>query len=130
MKYLITFLLLISSLYAEYNLKPYTQIKGKNIPIVDIRTVGEWKEVGIIKGAITIEFFNEQAQYDIPAFLKILNAKVDTTKPFALICHTGSRTQMVAQFLSDQLKYNVIDVKGGMDQAAQQHAVIVPYTGN
>ena len=129
MKYLISLLLLLSSLlHAEYNLQPYSNELTKNhTPIVDIRTVGEWKETGIIKGAIPIQFFNERGQYDIPAFLKALNASVDTTKPFALICHTGSRTKMVSQFLSDELKYNVIDIQGGMEEAVKHHAPIVPY---
>jgi len=129
MKYLISLLLLLSSLlHAEYNLQPYSKALIQNhTPIVDIRTVGEWKESGIIKGAIPIEFFNEHGQYDIPAFLKALNASVDTSKPFALICHTGSRTKMVAQFLSDELKYSVIDIEGGMEKASKLHAPIVPY---
>jgi len=132
MKYLITFLLLLSPLlHAEYKLQPFSEsLIQKHIPIVDIRTVGEWKESGIIKGAIPIQFFNEKGQYNIPEFLKALNAHVDTKKPFALICHTGSRTKMVAQFLSDELKYNVIDIQGGMEAASKQHAPIVPYKGN
>jgi len=129
MKYLITLLLLLAPLLqAEYTLAPYSKsLTQKKVPIVDIRTVGEWKESGIIKGAIPIQFFNERGQYDIPAFLKVLNASVDTSKPFALICHTGSRTKMVAQFLSDELKYNVIDIEGGMEQATKLHAPIIPY---
>ncbi len=129
MKYLITLLLLLAPLLqAEYSLEPYSKsLAQKKVPIVDIRTVGEWKESGIIKGAIPIQFFNEQGKYDIPAFLKALNASVDTTKPFALICHTGSRTKMVAQFLSDELKYKVIDIQGGMAEASKRHAPIVPY---
>ena len=125
---IITMLLLTPFLHAEYKLEPYSQtLQKEHIPIVDIRTEGEWKESGVIKGAIPIQFFNERGQYDIPAFLKALNAHVDTKKPFALICHTGSRTKMVAQFLSDELKYNVIDIQGGMEAATKAHAPIVPY---
>ena len=129
MKYLIVLLLLLSPLLqAEYHLEPYSKsLMTKKVPIVDIRTAGEWKESGVIKGAITIEFFTEKGSYDIPKFLKALNAQVDTSKPFALICHTGSRTKMVSTFLSDELKYNVIDIEGGMEQASKLHAAIVPY---
>ncbi len=129
MKRLIVLLLLLTPfLHAEYKLEPYSKtLQNQHIPIVDIRTVGEWKESGLIKGAIPIQFFNEHGQYNIPEFLKALNASVDTSKPFALICHTGSRTKMVAQFLSDELKYNVIDIQGGMEAATKAHAPIVPY---
>lgn len=101
----------MAELKNEYLTKKFLD---SNIPIVDIRTVGEWKETGILKDTIPIEFFTEQGQYNIPLFLKELNNKVDTTKPFALICRTGSRTQMVATFLSDTYNYKVTNVTGGI----------------
>lgn len=114
-KIILTLLVLISSLFAELKNEYLTQkLLDSKIPIVDIRTVGEWKETGILKGAIAIEFFNEQGQYNIPAFLTTLNAKIDTKKPFALICRTGSRTKMVATFLSDTYNYKVTNVTGGI----------------
>ncbi len=129
MKYLITLLLFLSPfLHAEYKVQPFAQeMLAKQLPIVDIRTVDEWKETGLVKGSIPIQFFDERAQYDIPAFLKELNEKVDTSKEFALICRTGSRTSMVGKFLSDQLKYKVIDIQGGIMDAYKLHAPIVPY---
>ena len=112
---IVILLLLTSSLFAELKNEYLTQkFLDSNTPTVDIRTVGEWKETGILKGSIPIEFFNEQGQYNIPNFLAQLNAKVDTTKPFALICRTGSRTQMVATFLSDTYNYKVTNVTGGI----------------
>jgi len=114
-KIILTLLILTSSLLAELKNEYLTQkFLDSNTPTVDIRTVGEWKETGILKGSIPIEFFNEQGQYNIPNFLAQLNAKVDTTKPFALICRTGSRTQMVATFLSDTYNYKVTNITGGI----------------
>jgi rhodanese-related sulfurtransferase len=72
-------------------------------------------------------FFNEQGGYDIKGFLKELNAKVDTKKPFALICRTGSRTTMLSGFLSNELHYDVINLKGGMMKAMKLNLPIVPY---
>ncbi len=131
MKYLFILLLILSPLlHAEYKLEPFSkELIEKKVPIVDIRTPSEWKETGLVKGSIPIQFFNEQGQYDIPAFLKELNEKVDTSKEFALICRTGSRTQMVGMFLSDKLNYKVIDIKDGIVHAYKLHAPIVPYKG-
>ncbi len=131
MKYLFVLLLILSPLlHAEYKLEPFSkELIEKKVPIVDIRTPGEWKETGLVKGSIPIQFFNELGQYDIPAFLKELNEKVDTSKEFALICRTGSRTQMVGMFLSDKLNYKVIDIKDGIVHAYKLHAPIVPYKG-
>jgi len=109
------FLILSVSLFAdlknEYPTQSFFQTKT---PIIDIRTPAEWKETGIIKGAIPIMFFDEQGHYNTRAFLKALHAKVDITKPFALICRTGHRTSIVAPWLAKELHYKVINLKGGM----------------
>jgi len=107
--------ILLSSLYAELLNKPLSQkLLDSNIPIVDIRTPGEWSETGIVKNSIPIMFFDEQGGYDVQKFLTTLNKKVDTKKPFALICRTGSRTKVVSDFLSKQLHYKVTNIVGGI----------------
>ena len=132
MKHVFALLLLVSSLlHAEYKKAPFsTELITHKVPIVDIRTAPEWEETGVVKGTIAITFFNELGQYDIPAFLKELNAKVDTSKEFALICRTGSRTGMVGTFLSDKLNYKVLDIQGGIVDARTRKAPIVSYKGN
>jgi len=118
----ITILLAILSvsLFAELKNTYITQeILNSDLPIVDVRTPGEWKETGLLKGAIPIMFFNEQGKYNINAFLKELNEKVDTTKPFAIICHTGSRTSMIAPWMSKELHYKVVNLQGGMEYATK-----------
>jgi len=128
-KIFLSLLLLSVALFAELTNKyPTKEFIQTHTPIVDIRTTGEWRETGILEGAIPIMFFNERGGYDIQGFLKELNAKVDTTKPFAIICHTGSRTSMLAPFLSKELKYNVINLKGGMEYATKaSHLKTVTY---
>ncbi len=131
MRHLIAFMLIMTTLLqAEIITTPISQeLLAKKVPLVDIRTAGEWKETGIVKGAIPITFFNEQGQYDLDKFLAELNAKVDTKKEFALICRSGSRTNMVGKFLSDKLGYKVIDIQGGMLDARHRNVAIVPYKG-
>ena len=114
----IIFALMITglSLFAQMtNQYPTKELLKKNIPIVDIRTKGEWKETGILQGAIPITFWDAKGHYDAHKFLNKLNKKVDTTKPFALICHTGSRTSVVAPWLSKKFGYKVINLQGGME---------------
>jgi len=121
LKKIILLLTLLSvTLFGEMKNAYMTQeILNSKLPIVDIRTVGEWKESGLLKGAIPIEFFNEKGDYNINKFLKELNSKVDTTKTFAIICHTGSRTSMIAPWMSKELNYSVINLQGGMDYATK-----------
>jgi len=127
-KIIFTLLLLISSLYAELKNEYLSQsILDSKIPIVDIRTPPEWVETGIIKDSIPIMFFNEQGGYDINGFLTELNKKVDTTKPFALICRTGSRTKIVSAFLSTKLNYKVTNIAGGIMYPKMKSPPFVSY---
>lgn len=127
-KILLSFILLSTTLLATItNEYPSQKILDSNIPIVDIRTPSEWKETGIVKGAITIMFFDETGAYDVQKFLNELNQKVDTKKPFALICRTGSRTMIISDFLSKQLGYDVINFLGGMVFLKAKNLPVVPY---
>ena len=119
-KIFLTLLLLSLSLFADVKSSYLTQqILDSELPIVDVRTPPEWRETGLVKGAIPIMFFNQQGQPQINAFLKELNEKVDTTQPFAIICHTGSRTSVIAPWLAENFNYKVINLLGGMDYATQ-----------
>ena len=127
-KIFLTLLIVSTALFSELtNQYPTQKLVDSNLPIVDIRTQPEWLETGILKDAIPIMFFNERGEYNIQKFLTELNSKVDTTKQFAVICRTASRTKIVSDFLSKQMKYNVIDLEGGMVYAKKKNLTIVPY---
>jgi rhodanese-related sulfurtransferase len=114
-KILFGLLLFATSLFAELqNVWVTKDFLNKNIKIIDIRTPAEWRETGIVKGSIPIMFFDEQGNYDVPKFLKALNKVVKKDEQFALICRVGSRTGMVSEFLSKDMGYKVINLKGGM----------------
>jgi len=122
-------MLLSVSLFAELNNQYISkEFMKKDIPIIDVRTPMEWRETGLLKGAIPIMFFDQRGNYDARKFLQELNKKVDTKKPFALICHTGSRTSMIAPWLSKEFNYHVINLQGGMEYATKGiHLKTVPY---
>ena len=127
-KKILLLLILAASLFAQLtNEYPSQKILNNHTPIVDIRTSSEWRESGLLKGAIPITFFDEKGAYNVDKFLKELNTKVDTKKPFALICHTGSRTKMVSQFLSVKLHYKVINLLGGMMYVKGKGLPTTPY---
>jgi len=120
--------LLLGMLHAEVINEPAGKaLLAKHIPIVDIRTPGEWKETGLLEGSIPIMFFDEKGGYNVDRFMQELNAKVDTSKPFALICRTGSRTSMLAPFLSQTFGYTVYNLRGGILYAARAGLPLVPY---
>lgn len=126
-KTVLLFLLLIGMLHAQVINQPASrELLEKHIPIVDIRTPGEWKETGLLKGSIPIMFFDERGGYTVDRFMQELNARVDTKKPFAIICRTGSRTSMLAPFLSQTFGYTVYNLQGGILYAARLGLPIEP----
>ena len=121
-------LLLGTSLFAELeNIWVTADFLKKDIKIIDIRTPGEWRQTGIVKGAYTIMFFDEKGNYDVDKFLKTLNNIVKKDEQFALICRTGSRTADIAKFLSSQHGYKVINLGGGMMKLMQEGHKPVKY---
>jgi rhodanese-related sulfurtransferase len=130
-KIFLSVLILSASLFASIkNQEASYELLDSNIPIVDIRTPGEWRETGLLKGSIPIMLFDEKGNYDLKDFLAKLNGSIDTKKPFALICRTGSRTKILAQFLSQKLGYDVINIKSGIVYAKYVKLPILPYQSN
>jgi rhodanese-related sulfurtransferase len=127
-KILISLIIMSATLFATITNKEATQaFIDSGVPIVDIRTPGEWKETGLVKGSIPIMLFDERGNYDLQLFLKQLNSAVDTTKPFALICRTGSRTMVLASFLSKKMNYDIINLKSGIVYPQYMKIKLVPY---
>lgn len=129
MKKIIFFLLTLSlSLMASIKEQEASlELIDSNTPIVDIRTPMEWRESGLLKHSIPIMLFDEKGNYDLKDFLEKLNKAVDTTKPFAIICRTGSRTRMLAPFLSQKLNYNIINITNGIVYAKKLNLPFEPY---
>jgi len=121
-------MIFISSLFAQLqNIEISQEFLKKGIKIIDIRTPSEWKETGIVKDSYTLMFFNEQGGYDTDTFIRELNKIVKKDEQFALICRTGSRTSMIAQFLSKELGYDVINLKSGIMKLLRDGYQTTPY---
>lgn len=128
MKWLLALSLIAASLAADYTAQPIDQkLIDSNIKIIDIRTPGEWKTTGLVKGAIPIMFFDERGNYNVDAFLAELGKKVKKNERFALICNSGSRSHTLGTYLGKQLGYSIIDLQGGIQYAISKRMPLEPY---
>lgn len=128
MKWLLALSLIAASLAADYTAQPIDQkLIDSNIKIIDIRTPGEWKTTGLVKGAIPIMFFDERGNYNLDAFLAELGKKVKKNERFALICNSGSRSHTLGTYLGKQLGYSIIDLQGGIQYAISKKMPLEPY---
>lgn len=90
-------------------------LSAKKVPVIDIRTQGEWEETGIVPGSHLMTFFDERGRANPQAWLSKLEKLAKPGDPVILICRTGNRTRAVGQFLSQQAGYmKVYNVRQGI----------------
>jgi rhodanese-related sulfurtransferase len=84
-------------------------------PVVDLRTAGEWRQTGVVKGSQMITLFDEQGRADPAAWARQIDKIAPAGKPLILICRSGNRSGTAAQML-DQAgrKGRIYNVKAGI----------------
>ena len=83
--------------------------------LVDIRRPEEWAETGLPSTAHAVTMHQDR-----PAFLAALKAAMggNTTRPLAIICHSGTRTSSIYDDLRQAGFPNLINVAEGMGGGA------------
>lgn len=84
------------------------QLMAKGVPLVDIRTEGEWRATGVIAGSRTLTFFDERGQANPAAWLDQARRIAPPDKPLILVCRSGNRTREASRFLSEQAGYRTV----------------------
>ncbi len=93
------------------------KMQAQGVPIIDIRTPGEWKNTGIIKGAHKMMFFDERGQPDMGNwFFELGHLLKDKKQPFIIYCAHANRTKTLGGYLDKQLGFEKIyELKGGIE---------------
>ena len=77
--------------------------------LVDIRRPEEWKQTGVVEGALLVTYENAES------FLKAVRPHLKDGQSLSLICRSGNRTSRAAQQLAAAApELEIIDVAGGM----------------
>ncbi|MBX2836476.1 MAG: rhodanese-like domain-containing protein [Gammaproteobacteria bacterium] len=113
------FLLLVGySAHAELANVSNSGLQGlieKGVPIVDVRRADEWAATGVVAGSHKITFFDQNGDYDAKKWLAELNSIAGKDQPVVLICESGVRSKVVANWLSKGLGYSeVYNVTSGI----------------
>lgn len=75
---------------------------AEGIAVVDVRTVGEWRQTGVVGGSQLITLVDESGQADPAAWLGALDKVVPPGQPVALICRSGNRSGKAALLLEQR----------------------------
>ena len=103
------------------------RLVAAGVPIIDIRTEGEWKETGIVPGSRLFTFFNEHGRADPPAWLQQVKGVATPDQPVIVICRSGNRTKAASQFLARQAGYQTVyNVKDGIRAWAKDGRPLAP----
>lgn len=111
-------LLVANSVFAEVvqiDEEKLKELLRSDITIIDVRTPGEWKQTGLVEGSHPIMFFDEKRQPLTQQWLKQTSEIISPEQELILICRSGSRSGMIAKFLSSQHQFvKVYNVQGGI----------------
>ena len=100
----------------------------QGVAIVDIRTTTEWRKTGVIKDSHLIMFFDEKGIYDLNAWLEQVSKVASKNEPVILICHSGSRSKQLAQYLVNVVGFEkVYNVKRGIHHWIKQNNNVVVF---
>lgn len=105
------------------------RLTAKGVPLIDIRTAGEWKATGVIPGSRLLTFFNEKGDANPALWISSAKGVAKPDQPVILICRSGNRTRAAAQYLSDQAGYKTVyNVSGGLNGWLSEKREVIPAT--
>lgn len=99
---------------------------AKGVPVIDIRTPGEWKETGVVAGSHLVMAFDERGRLS-PDFVPKLTAVAGPEDEVVVICRTGNRTRTIADAMVKQLGYGkVYNVTDGIKRWIADGKAVAP----
>jgi len=118
-KILATLALLTITLFADFKtigVEEFEKLQKEGLPVIDIRTEGEWKETGIIEGSHKITFFSEKGQALLADwFFEVGHLVKDKKTPFIIYCAHASRSKSLGEGLIGMGFETVYELKGGIE---------------
>jgi rhodanese-related sulfurtransferase len=118
-KLLLLTVLLSTVLFAEFKtigVEELEKMQAKGVPVIDIRTPGEWKQTGIIKGAHKMMFFTPKGEADVANWFYELGKLVkEKREPFIIYCAHANRTKSLGKGLEQMGFEHVYELKGGIE---------------
>ena len=127
---IIAIILLNSSLlFAEIHTIGTEKLKkliNDGVTLIDIRTEQEWINTGVIKGSSLITFFDKNGNSNAEEWISRLQKIATKTDPVIIICRSGRRSNIVANYLDKKKDYlTVYDATEGMKSWINAKNIIV-----
>ena len=95
----------------DINNRELNDLIKKEIKIIDVRTLNEWKSTGIIKGSFLISLLNKNKKFIFKDWYEMFNSKFDRNKSIIFVCASGVRSNYISHLVKkkkpDLIVYNL-----------------------
>ena len=78
------------------------------VPLIDIRTEKEWHETGVINQSKLLTFFDKDGNSNVKKWMLELEKIASKKDPVIIICRSGRRSRIVANFLDQKEHYTTV----------------------
>lgn len=115
----------------DVNNAEFQALIKQGVPVVDIRTPGEWRQTGVVAGSQMVQFVDERGRVDPEVFSRQINAVVPADQPLILICRSGNRTGTAARMLNARApQRKIYNVREGLVGWNKAGLPVVPLAQN
>ena len=83
----------------EVNNEKIKMLLENDVPLIDIRTEGEWYETGVINNSYLLTFFNKDGSYDFRKWMIEVGEIANENGPVIIICRSGRRSRIVSNMI-------------------------------
>ena len=112
--FLLNSLQLLAEIY-EVNNEKIKLLLENSVPLIDIRTEGEWHETGVINSSHLLTFFDKDGNYDFKKWMIEVEEIADENGPVIIICRSGRRSRIVSNMIiKENRKYLIYHATNGI----------------
>ena len=83
----------------EVNNEKIKMLLKSDVPLIDIRTEGEWYETGVIKSSHLLTFFKKDGSYDFRKWMIEVGEIANENGPVIILCRSGRRSRIVSNMI-------------------------------
>ena len=83
----------------EVNNEKIKMLLENDVPLIDIRTEGEWYETGVINSSHLLTFFDKDGSYDFRKWMIEVGEIANENGPVIIICRSGRRSRIISNMI-------------------------------
>ena len=110
----------------EVNNEKIKMLLENDVPLIDIRTEGEWYETGVINSSHLLTFFEKDGSYDFRKWMIELGEIANENGPVIIICRSGRRSRIVSNMIiKENSEYLIYHATNGIKSWIESRNITV-----